>query len=141
MVAADFLKYAARSTDRELTSSADGRGGACFGIGLGAEHGHERDDPSASSGSKLPRGSCLTVVAGVDGPTASRSRIGAVCNHDRSRPWPNINAYPLTRGGSVMHVMGNDRIDRAKLTLDARVLPGGTLVYPAVEEEGGQSIG
>jgi hypothetical protein len=30
------------------------------------EHGHERGDPSASSGSKLPGGRCLTVV-GTEG--------------------------------------------------------------------------
>ena len=35
---------------------------------------------------KLPGGRGLIVVVGVDGPTASRARIEAVSNQDRSRP-------------------------------------------------------
>jgi len=46
-----------------------------------------------------------------------------------------IADYLLTQGVSVMHIMGRDKIDPAKLTPGARVLPNGTLVYPAGEEE------
>jgi len=46
-----------------------------------------------------------------------------------------IADYLLAQDVPVMHIMGRDKIDPAKLTLGARVLPDGTLVYPAVEEE------
>ena len=52
-------------------------GGTRVGIILKGEHGHERGDPSASSGSKLPGDRCLTVV-GTEGhglgPTAKQER-------------------------------------------------------------------
>ena len=35
----------------------------------------------------------------------------------------------------VMHIMGRDKIDPAKLTSGAHVLPDGTIVYPASEEK------
>src|SRR4029078_8788866 len=38
------------------------------GIVVNGEHGHERGNPSAPSGSKLPGGRCLTVV-GTEGVT------------------------------------------------------------------------
>jgi hypothetical protein len=34
----------------------------------------------------------------------------------------------------VSHIMGLNKIDPAKLTPGVRSLPGGTLLYPAVEE-------
>jgi hypothetical protein len=34
-----------------------------------------------------------------------------------------------------MHIMGRDKIDAAKLTSGARVLPDRTLVYPAAKED------
>ncbi len=46
-----------------------------------------------------------------------------------------IADYLLTQGVPVMHIMGLNKIDPAKLTLGARVLPNGTLVYPAAAEE------
>jgi uncharacterized protein (DUF488 family) len=47
-----------------------------------------------------------------------------------------IADYLLASGLPVAHIMGHHKIDPAKLTLGARALPGGTLVYPAVEEDG-----
>jgi hypothetical protein len=35
----------------------------------------------------------------------------------------------------VMHIMGRDKVDPAKLTPGVRLLFDGTLVYPPVEEE------
>lgn len=46
-----------------------------------------------------------------------------------------IADYLLAQDVLVMHIMGLNKIDPAKLTPGARVLPDGTLVYPAVEEE------
>ena len=46
-----------------------------------------------------------------------------------------IADYLLAEGVAVSHIMGPDKIDPAKPTLGVRLLPGGTLVYPAVEEE------
>src|SRR5665213_981729 len=46
-----------------------------------------------------------------------------------------IADYLLAQGVPVMHIMGRDKIDPAKLTSGARVLPDGTLVYPAVGKE------
>ena len=43
--------------------------------------------------------------------------------------------YLLAEGFPVSHIMGLNKIDPAKLTPGVRLLPGGTLVYPAVEEE------
>src|SRR6185437_3911642 len=45
-----------------------------------------------------------------------------------------IADYLLSEGFPVSHIMGLDKIDPAKLTPGARLLPGGTLVYPAAEE-------
>ena len=44
-----------------------------------------------------------------------------------------IADYLLAGGFTVEHIMGLGKIDPAKLTSSARVLPGGILVYPAVE--------
>ena len=41
----------------------------------------------------------------------------------------------LMQGVPVMHIMGCDKSDPAKFTPGAYVLPDGTLVYPAAEEE------
>jgi len=41
-----------------------------------------------------------------------------------------IADYLLAQGVPVMHIMGLHKIDPAKLTLGAHVLPNGTLVYP-----------
>jgi uncharacterized protein (DUF488 family) len=46
-----------------------------------------------------------------------------------------IADYLLAEGVSVAHIMGHNKIDRAKLTPGVRLLPDGTLVYPAAEEE------
>ena len=46
-----------------------------------------------------------------------------------------IADYLLAEGVPVSHIMGPNKIDPAKLTLGVRLLPGGTLVYPTVEEE------
>jgi len=46
-----------------------------------------------------------------------------------------IADYLLAQGVPVMHIMGLNKIDPAKLTPGARVLPKGTLVYPAAEKE------
>jgi uncharacterized protein (DUF488 family) len=45
-----------------------------------------------------------------------------------------IADYLLTQGVPVMHIMGRDNIDPAKLTPGAQALPDGTLVYPAADE-------
>jgi uncharacterized protein (DUF488 family) len=45
-----------------------------------------------------------------------------------------IADYLLTQGVPVMHIMGLDKIDLAKLTPGARAQPDGTLVYPAADE-------
>ena len=42
-----------------------------------------------------------------------------------------IADYLLAEGLPVAHIMGRNRIDPAKATPGARILPGGTLVYPA----------
>src|SRR5579872_3383940 len=45
-----------------------------------------------------------------------------------------ITDYLLMQGVPVMHIMGHDKIDPAKLTPGARVQCDGTLVYPAAED-------
>lgn len=45
-----------------------------------------------------------------------------------------IADYLLMEGVPVMHIMGLDKIDAAKLTLGARAQPNGTLLYPTVDE-------
>jgi uncharacterized protein (DUF488 family) len=45
-----------------------------------------------------------------------------------------IADYLLTQGVPVMHIMGRDKIDPAKLAPGAQALPDGTLVYPAADE-------
>ncbi|MEO6779360.1 MAG: DUF488 domain-containing protein, partial [Bradyrhizobium sp.] len=45
-----------------------------------------------------------------------------------------IADYLLTQGVPVMHIMGLDKIDPAKLTPSVRAQPDGTLVYPAADE-------
>src|SRR5579872_5519050 len=45
-----------------------------------------------------------------------------------------IADYLLSQDGRVMHIMGLDKIDPAKLTPGARAQPDGTLVYPAAGE-------
>jgi len=46
-----------------------------------------------------------------------------------------IADYLLTEGIPVSHIMGPNKIDPAKFTPGVRLLPGGTLVYPAAEEK------
>ena len=46
-----------------------------------------------------------------------------------------IADYLLAEGVPVSHITGMNKIDRAKFTPGVRLLRGGTLVYPAVEEE------
>ena len=46
-----------------------------------------------------------------------------------------IADYLLAEGVPVAHIMGHNKVVPAKLTPGVRSLPGGTLVYPAVEEE------
>ena len=46
-----------------------------------------------------------------------------------------IADYLLAEGVTVSHIMGHNKIEPAKLTPGVRLLPGGTLVYPAAEEE------
>jgi uncharacterized protein (DUF488 family) len=46
-----------------------------------------------------------------------------------------ISDYLLAAGVPVLHIMGHNRVDPAKLTLGARSLPDGVLVYPAVEDK------
>ncbi len=46
-----------------------------------------------------------------------------------------IADYLLAEGVPVAHIMGRNKIDPAKLTPGVRSLPGGTLIYPAAEEE------
>ena len=46
-----------------------------------------------------------------------------------------ITDYLLAQGVPVMHIMGLDKIDPAKLTPGVQSLPDGTLIYPAAEEE------
>ncbi len=50
-----------------------------------------------------------------------------------------IADYLLTQGVPIMHIMGLDKIDPAKLTSGARAQPDGTLVYPAVDEAPSQT--
>jgi uncharacterized protein (DUF488 family) len=45
-----------------------------------------------------------------------------------------IADYLLTQGVPVMHIMGRDKIDPAKLTPGARAQADGTLAYPAADE-------
>ena len=45
-----------------------------------------------------------------------------------------IADYLLAQGVPVMHIMGRDKVDPAKLTPGAGVLPDGTLIYPTAEE-------
>jgi uncharacterized protein (DUF488 family) len=45
-----------------------------------------------------------------------------------------IADYLLTQGVLVMHIMGRDKIEAAKLTPGVQPLPDGTLVYPAADE-------
>lgn len=42
-----------------------------------------------------------------------------------------VSDYLLARGESVFHLMGDDRIEPAKLTEGASVRTDGTVVYPA----------
>jgi uncharacterized protein (DUF488 family) len=46
-----------------------------------------------------------------------------------------IADYLLSQGIPVAHIMGLHKITPAKLTPDARLMPDGTLVYPAAEQE------
>ena len=46
-----------------------------------------------------------------------------------------ISDYLLAQGVPVMHIMGLNKIEPAKLTPGAQPLPDGTLIYPAAEEE------
>jgi uncharacterized protein (DUF488 family) len=46
-----------------------------------------------------------------------------------------IADYLLADGVPVAHIMGHNKIEPAKLTPGVRSLPGGTLIYPAAEEE------
>jgi uncharacterized protein (DUF488 family) len=46
-----------------------------------------------------------------------------------------IADYLLAEGIPVAHIMGPDKIDPAKLTPGVRSLPGGTLIYPAAEDD------
>ena len=46
-----------------------------------------------------------------------------------------IADYLLTAGISVAHIMGHNRVDPAKLTPGAHLLPDGALVYPAAETQ------
>jgi len=46
-----------------------------------------------------------------------------------------IAEYLLAQGVPVMHIMGRDKIDQAKLTPGALALPDTTLVYPAADEK------
>ena len=46
-----------------------------------------------------------------------------------------IADYLLSEGIPVAHIMGPDKIDPAKLTPGVRSLPGGTLIYPAAEDD------
>jgi uncharacterized protein (DUF488 family) len=45
-----------------------------------------------------------------------------------------IADYLLAQGVPVMHIMGYDKIEPAKLTPGAQALPDGTVVYPAADE-------
>lgn len=45
-----------------------------------------------------------------------------------------IADYLLAEGTAVAHIMGHHKIDPAKPSLGVRLLPGGTLVYPAADE-------
>jgi uncharacterized protein (DUF488 family) len=45
-----------------------------------------------------------------------------------------IADYLLAQGIPVMHIMGQGKVDAAKLTPGARMLPDGTLAYPRPEE-------
>jgi uncharacterized protein (DUF488 family) len=47
-----------------------------------------------------------------------------------------IADYLLAEGIPVAHIMGHNKIEPAKLTPGVRSLPGGTLVYPAADENG-----
>jgi uncharacterized protein (DUF488 family) len=46
-----------------------------------------------------------------------------------------ITDYLLAQGVPVMHIMGLNKIDPAKLTPGVQSLPDGTLIYPAAEVE------
>ena len=46
-----------------------------------------------------------------------------------------IADYLLAEGILVAHIMGHNKIDPARRTPGVRSLPGGTLVYPAAEED------
>jgi uncharacterized protein (DUF488 family) len=46
-----------------------------------------------------------------------------------------IADYLLADGVPVAHIMGHNKIDPAKLTPGVRSLPGGTLIYPAAEDD------
>ena len=46
-----------------------------------------------------------------------------------------IADYLLANGVPVAHIMGQNKVDAATLTPGARMLPNGTLVYPAAEAE------
>ncbi len=45
-----------------------------------------------------------------------------------------IADYLLMQGVPVMHIMGFDKIDRAKITPGAHAQPNGTLLYPTADE-------
>ena len=46
-----------------------------------------------------------------------------------------IADYLLANGTPVMHILGRNKIDPAKLTPGAHALPDGTLVYPGAQDE------
>ncbi len=46
-----------------------------------------------------------------------------------------IADYLLAHGIPVAHIMGSGKIAPARVTPGARVLPGGTLVYPAKDTD------
>ena len=46
-----------------------------------------------------------------------------------------IADYLLAQGISVAHIMGQNKVEPATLTPGVRLLPGGTLVYPAAQED------
>ena len=52
-----------------------------------------------------------------------------------------ITDYLLADGIPVAHIMGNNRVDPAKLTPGARLLPGGILVYSAAENKDSKASG
>lgn len=45
-----------------------------------------------------------------------------------------ISDYLLAEGVTVAHIMGRNRIDLAKLTPGAQLVPGGKILYPQIHE-------